>query len=296
MTEQFKVEMARMTALAERLASEGQMSLNKLTEAAVYAQIRRAGWQYRPLVTKDRMQVELASSIQALKQSELSPALLTALETGLEYLQSGRDITHEQAPDVFVCRTCGHAALGKAPDHCPDCGSWPGRFRKFVAFFNGDNRDPINPIFVLDLLEESVTAVKQLTGGLSEDAMHRKPSPNEWSIRDHMAHFYDTQEMLDVRVKMMLEYDDPDLTAVAVYELATKTERHPQTVRGIVEAFSQKRLACVKRLRARSLNDLYRTGQHPGFGQMTILRQAAYLANHEQDHLPEIEALCQQAG
>ena len=296
MTEQFKVEMARMTALAERFASEGQMSLNKLTEAAVYAQIRRAGWQYRPLVSKDRMQDELASTVQALKQSELSAGLLAAMETGLEYLQSGRDITIEQAPDVFVCRTCGHAALGRAPDHCPDCGSWPGRFRKFVAFFNGDNRDPINPIIVLDLLEESVTAVNQLTGSLSEDAMNHKPSPAEWSIRDHMAHFYDTQEMLDERVNLMLEYDAPDLAAVKVFELATETERHPSTARGIVEAFSKKRLAFVERLRARSLNDFYRTGQHPGFGQITVLRQAAYMAYHEQDHLPEIEALCQQAG
>ena len=74
MTEQLKAEMARMIALAERFASEGQMSLNKLIEAAVYAQIRRAGWQYRPLVTRDRMLVELTSSIQTLQQSELSPA------------------------------------------------------------------------------------------------------------------------------------------------------------------------------------------------------------------------------
>ena len=107
---------------------------------------------------------------------------------------------------------------------------------------------------------------------------------------------YDTQEMLDDRVNLMLEYDDPDLTAVTVFELATETERHPQTVHSIMEAFSQKRLPCVKRLCARSLNDLYRTGQHPGFGQITILRQAAYLAYHEQAHLPEIEALCQQVG
>ena len=146
------------------------------------------------------------------------------------------------------------------------------------------------------ILEESVAAVKQLTAGLSEDVMNRKPSPAEWSIRDHMAHFYDTQEMLDNRVNLMLEYDDPDLTAYAVFELATETERHPQTAHGIVEAFSQKRLACVKRLRARSLNDLYRTGRHPAFGQLTILRQAAYMAYHEQDHLPEIEALCQHVG
>ena len=38
---------ARLVALAERCAAEGQMNLNKLVEAAIYAEIRRAGWLYR---------------------------------------------------------------------------------------------------------------------------------------------------------------------------------------------------------------------------------------------------------
>lgn len=295
MTEQFKDEIARMTALAERFASEGQMSLNKLTEAAVYARVRRAGWRYRPLVSKDRMETELASVVKALQGSELSADLLAALETGLEYLSTGKNILLEQAPDVFVCRTCGHAALGQPPDRCPDCGSWPGRYRKFVAFFNGDNQEPINPIHVLDMLEESATAIRQLTRGLSEESMNQKPAPKTWSIRDHVAHFYDTQDMLDNRISLMLEHDDPDLTAYNVFELATvETEKRPHSAQGIAGAFCKKRLATVERLRSRSLKDLYRTGTHPSFGQLTILRQSAYMANHEQDHLPDIERLCQQ--
>ena len=91
---------------------------------------------------------------------------------------------------------------------------------------------------------------------------------------------------------VMLNHEDPDLTAYAVYELATEKERHPETAREIVEVFSQKRLSCVRRLREIPLNDLYRTGRHPSFGQLTVIRQVAYMANHEQDHLPEIEALC----
>lgn len=40
--------------------------------------------------------------------------------------------------------------------------------------------------------------------------------------------------------------------------------------------------------------DLWRTGRHPEFGQLTVLRQAAYMAFHEQTHLPEVEALRRQ--
>lgn len=289
-------ELTQLTALAERLADEGQMNLNKLVEAAVYAKIRRAGWKHRPQISKDMMQEELANSVQALKQSGASPELVAAMEIGLRALQTerGGDMMRDEAPDVFVCRKCGHAALGQPPDHCPDCSAWPGRFRKFVAFFNRDNIEPLNPTTVLDLLAENGNDLERLVDGLSEETMNRQPAGDVWSIRDHIAHFYDTQEMLDTRVNLMLNHENPDLNAMAVYEFATEADRHPTTARGILESFCWKREACVARLRERPLSDMYRTGSHPEFGELTILRQAAYMAYHEQVHLPEIEELCQE--
>jgi hypothetical protein len=52
------LDIGRLIALAERFASEGQMNLNKLLEAAVYAEVRRFGWRYRPQVTLTTMQSE----------------------------------------------------------------------------------------------------------------------------------------------------------------------------------------------------------------------------------------------
>lgn len=289
-------ELGQLTALAERLADEGQMNLNKLVEAAVYAKIRRAGWQHRPKISKDTMQDELVNPLQTLKQSGASPELVASMEIGLRALQTerGGDMLVDEAPDVFVCRMCGHVALSQAPEHCPDCGAWPGRFRKFVAFFNRDNIEPLNPTFVLDLLAENGNALAKLVDGLSEEAMNHQTAEGVWSIRDHIAHFYDTQEMLDVRVDLMLNHDNPDLAAMAVYEFATEADRHPTAVRGILETFFRKREACVARLRERPISDMYRPGSHPEFGELTILRQAAYMAYHEQVHLSEIEELRQE--
>ncbi len=291
---------ARLVALAERCASEGQMNLNKLVEAAVYAEIRRAGWRYRPRVTLERLIPELEASLQGLKQDDLSPELIAALEAGLKAglraLSEGSrsDLLIEEAPDAFVCRTCGHVALGSPPGHCPDCGSWPGRFRKFVALFNGDNQEPINPVETLALLSQNAQDLEWLVKDLSEEEMARAPLGSDWSIRDHIAHFYDTQEMLDTRVELMLEQDDPELVAIAVYELATEEKRHPTTAQAILAEFRRKRSQCVAHLEALPLKALWRTGRHLEFGRLTILRQAAYLAQHEQTHLPEIEALCHQ--
>jgi rubrerythrin len=285
----------RMLALAERFADEGQMNLNKLLEAAVYAQTRRAAWRYRPEVTIETVQTELHASIQGLKRDQAATELIATLERGYLALSEEQqaDLLFSEAPDVFVCRTCGYLSMNNPPDRCPDCGSWPGRFRKFVGFFNGDNSEPINPIDVIRLLGRNAKDLELLVEGLSEEQLIRIPGKNEWSMRDHVAHFYDAQEMLDARLELMLEQDDPEIAALAIYDYATEGERHPSPTSVMLAKFLDDRASTVARLEALPLKDLWRTGHHSEFGQMTILRQVAYLAYHEQTHLPEIEELRQ---
>ena len=286
----------RLVALAERCAAEGQMNLNKLLEAIIFIKTRQAGWGYYPLITTAGMLPELDASLQALKQEGIAIELISALESGRQALEEGRpgDLLIEEAPDVFVCRSCGHPSLGSLPDHCPECGAWPGRYRKFVAMFNGDNLEPTNPMEVLALLAYNAEELQKLVGGLSEEEMALRSMPGVWSIYEHISHFYDTQAMLDRRVELMLNYDDPELTALAVYELATQAEQHLASARAVLEEFRRKRSQCLARLESLPLKDLWRTGRHPEFGQITILRQAAYLAYHEQTHLPEIKVLRKQ--
>ena len=286
----------RMIALAERFASEGQMNLNKTLEAIAYAQMRRASWNYRPEITTQTMRSELAQCLDDMRKAGMPSDLIAVLETGQRALEEkrGSDLMIEEAPDVFVCRTCGYTALQKTPVNCPDCGAWSNSFRKFVAFFNRDNFEPDNPVDTLSLLQKNADELKRLAEPLSEEKLGQKPNERDWSIREHIAHFYDTQVMLDTRVKLMLEHDNPELAALAVYEFATDDGRHPQTAHEILTAFVGKRIKCVGKLQALPIEDLWRPGQHPEFGQLTILRQASYLAYHEVSHLSEIEALCLQ--
>jgi len=291
-------ELGRLVALAERLASEGQMNLNKLVEAAIYAKVRQSGWSYRPQVTVASMQQEFEASLQDLKRDTLAPELIVALEIGWRVLteQHSADLLIEEAPDVFVCRSCGHAALGSPPDRCPGCRSRSGRFRKFVAFFNGDNSEPIDPMKVLLLLAHNTDELERLVHGLSEEQLNQAVEGSDWSIRDHIAHIYVTQQILDTRINLMLEHDNPELRALAFNEFANEPGRHPASVYSMLAEFRGKRMKCIARLESLPLKDLWRPGRHPEFGQLTILRQAAELAYHEQSHLSEIEALCNQAA
>ncbi len=74
-------ELGRLVALAERCASEGQMNLNKLVEAAVYAQVRQVGWRYRPEVTVATIQPELEARLRFLRQDNAASELVPACKT-----------------------------------------------------------------------------------------------------------------------------------------------------------------------------------------------------------------------
>ena len=294
--EKWQTGLGRTTALAERFADEGYLNLNKLLEAAVFSQVRRAAWEYRPKITRDTMQSELETSIQFLEQITSAPELLEALELGNQALIEERnaDLPLADAPDCFVCRTCGHLALSKPPAHCPECGSWPGRFRKFVAVFNMDNYEPINPVEVIQLFAQNAQDLAGLVEGLSEEILTRKPAADAWSMRDHVAHFADAQEMLDTRLELMLRHEDPELQALAIYENAADEAGRPATTNDMLNQFLERRGKSISLLESLPLRDLWCTGRHTEFGRITIIRQVAYLAYHEQTHLPEIEALRRQ--
>ena len=283
----------RMVALADRFSSEGHMNLNKLIEAVVYAQTRRAAWRYRPQVTRESMPAELEASLQFLRSQGADQALIETLQNGYQGLLESdvNEFLFAEAPDVFVCRTCGHVAMQEVPERCPDCGSWPGRFRKFAAVFNMDNMEPINPVEVISLFASNAIDLVGLVEGLSEDQLSQKPAADEWSMREHVAHFYDAQEMLDTRLELMLNQDDPELVALAIYEDAGKDKGRPDTTAGLLSEFLNLRARSIALLEELPLKDLWRTGRHTEFGRITVLRQVAYLAYHEQTHLPEIEAL-----
>lgn len=290
---EWKEGLGRATALAERFADEGYMNLNKLLEAAVYSQVRRAAWEHRPVVTKQTMQSELESTLQFLRKQGVDPVLITALEVGNQGLieASGRDLTLDDAPDGYVCRVCGHISFSEPPTHCPNCGSWPGRFRKFVAVFNMDNYEPIDPVEVLQLFSNNARELERLVTGLPDGVLLQKPAPDDWSIRDHVAHFYDAQEMLDTRLELMLQQDDPELEALAIYEDAANEGGRPASTEEMLHEFLDKRRLSISLLEALPLRDWWLTGRHAEFGRITIIRQVAYLAYHEQTHLPEIEDL-----
>jgi uncharacterized damage-inducible protein DinB len=276
---------SRAAALAYYAGQEGQINLHKLLEAAIYSTVRAAAYGARATTSFASLPAVTAD----LRSLGAPPALTSALEAVQAAIAAGDVALAETAPDAFVCRTCGHTALGAPPAACPTCGAWPQSFRGFRGIFNVDNPDPLASLAVL---AQSPAVVGELLAGLDEATLNAEPAPGAWSLRRSLQHLLDTQNLLAARLDLMLSADDPLLAmdpAWARAPVAAETA-------AMLHEYRRKRAATVAQLEALPLRAWGRTGRHTEFGRVTILHQVGYFAYHDALHYPDFAQKRRQLG
>lgn len=290
--------LGRLIAASEDLTDYGMMNLQKLLEALVFAIVRVEARAHRRKVDPAERIGEIGRLIRGLPEKVIPPEYRTVIEGALQrYAADARgDLTYLEAPDVFVCRSCGYAAVAAAPESCSDCGEAIGVFRRFRGMFNGDNAEPEDPSALIDILDSNARRLETLVSGLAEADCTSHPLTGRWSIRDHVTHFYDAQAVLIRRIYLMLSEDEPVLDTAAPYETATDSGGRPADTREILTLFLADRKALTGRLRTLSIAELWKRGRHADFGLISVMHQVKYFAQHEQAHMGTVAALGRALG
>ena len=285
--------LAQLTAAAEDLTNKGIINLQKLLEALVYSVIRTQARNYRRRDDAVVRIQDVLSLVNQIPAEFVAPALQKVLELALKRYQINPkgDLSYDEAPDIFVCRSCGHVSIGEAPKECPGCWSSFGVFRRFQGMFNGDNSEPENPFALLDMLDQNAVQVELLVWGLQESECVKHPFPGRWSIREQITHFYDAQALLEGRVSLMLVEHEPFLGSATPYTKATDSKGRPSHTSDILRIYKEARTAFTARLREVAPIQLWRRGRHEDFGLVSIMHQVKYFAQHEQAHMGSIAAL-----
>ena len=140
--------LAQLAAAADDLTNKGVINLQKLVEALIYSVIRTQARTYRRRDDATVRAKEVLELVSHLPAETVATALREVIEHALKRYQVNPkgDLTYSEAPDVFVCRSCGQVSMSEAPEECPVCGSSFGVFRRFQGMFNGDNCEPENPL------------------------------------------------------------------------------------------------------------------------------------------------------
>jgi len=284
----WKETLTECLALAARLEGEGQYNNAKLLRAAVDSLSRQAAFQVetpdRPAALAERIQ----GAASALADLGANTDLLAALKQGANVLAAGRLPLIHETPNPYVCRTCGHVALEPPLELCPVCGAWPATFQLFppVYWLNA-----YQPLPALDRLQQTPLDVASLLTGLSGEQLAARPRDGGWAIHHTVSHLRDAQGLIDYRIDLFMNEENPVLESKAVFAWAGAQDDKPQSTGEVFETYRASRAGMLAKLKDIPLAHWYRSGQHLEFGNVTLLQQVSYFAAHEMTHLPQIERL-----
>lgn len=178
--------------------------------------------------------------------------------------------------------------MGKPEAPCTVCGAFPATFQRFQPVYWLDDLNPMEALAQLRSTPEIVTGI---LAGLSEARLAQPADDGGWSMRQVVAHLRDAEGVLNARIRLMTEQDNPLLESLAVFAWASSEENRPPTTTEIFDSYRDSRRDTIILLEALSPWDWWRAGRHAEFGEVTILQQASYFSAHEQTHLAPMVAL-----
>ncbi|CAN5465888.1 hypothetical protein BH20CHL6_BH20CHL6_13240 [soil metagenome] len=285
---------ARLAALTHALEARGIYNGAKYLRAAWSSELQAlsTGEAGRPEAELARAIREVAGRLEGDRYPTDFDALL---EVVAEAVASEGTIPREEAPAIFSCRSCGLLVLAEPPLACPRCDAHALTFREHLPIWF---LEPMESGAALAALEAGPGAVALLLGERGDVDLGNRWRDGEWSARDVMAHFVGAEELFGERLSRLLEEDEPDLAARAVWnETPTSDEYTPaqpnRGARELLAAYRVLREQSLVRLRIASPDEWQRAGSHSEWGRVTVLTQAAYFARHEAAHLAQLAAAVQ---
>ncbi len=283
----------RYAAVARGLEREGAYNAAKLLRAAMQGELLRyaetegpAG----PAAAADALEVLLADH-----ETSLPAGVGPLLRPLPQAVRAGRTISLAEAPRVRICRVCGELFLGDdVPGACPRCEAPALSFHEELpTWYLG----PADRGAILAALAAGPRHLALAIHDRADVDLARPPAPGEWSAVQTLEHLLYSEELLAARIDRQLTEDEPDLAAAASWADTPANDEGSavtgETASAVAAQVSELRHATVTRLAGLAESDWGRGGNHPEWGRVTVLSQAAYFARHEASHLAQLVAAAQ---
>jgi hypothetical protein len=144
------------------------------------------------------------------------------------------------------------------------------------------------------MLAETPPRIAALTAGLAPAPVHTRPSPDEWSANDVLAHLRSCADVWGSCIEMIIAQDRPTIRAVNPTTWIKRTDYLEQEFQRSLHAFATQRTALLAVLEPLAPADWSRAATVTGAGKVlerTVLFYAQWMARHEQPHLKQIERI-----
>lgn len=154
----------------------------------------------------------------------------------------------------------------------------------------------LEPKEIVRLLDAGPDRIEEAVVNWPNEALARRPTPDEWSPNEILAHLRACQDVWGgIRVVRMLEEDHPTIRAVNPNTWLAQTDYRTLPFLQSLATFTEQRKQFVARIAHITAEQWVRTGNFTGGGkprQYSVHTEADALARHERSHLKQIERLC----
>jgi hypothetical protein len=139
-------------------------------------------------------------------------------------------------------------------------------------------------------LEQTPSTLAHLTSTLTDSALDFHSGPDEWSIREILAHLVD-DEMFVMRTRMerMMKEEGPSLASHDEKKWYAQRNTSRDTISELLHDFAQQRAASLGILTLLRDKDWTRTAFHPEYGHFTAEAWLGSWVEHDLVHIRQIE-------
>lgn len=142
---------------------------------------------------------------------------------------------------------------------------------------------------MLQSLNTAPTRAAEIVNSLPDEAHGWKPSAEEWSIGQLVAHLAAAEQPFRERLNRILQEDKPWLP---YFGPDVARPDFIQSMPQVLARFRAERAALIEFLSARLPQDWERPATHETMGPTTFALQVQNLINHDTEHLGQMDEIC----
>jgi len=305
---------------AETAILQGQFNVAKVFRASAHAQrvlamqaARLLALDFDPIALLQSVSIELergavADLAQTISSEDdtvnaklaqfkaVREGLQDILQRSMASLDANSDVRESDvAQFLWGCYGCGYIVEGDLPDACPNCGALAVEFEWFGPFYSAtpEHLGQLSPAEITTILEKIPDQVADAISKVNDDLLRRKPSEEEWSVKEIVGHILETDILFVSRVKFVLESQGiPAMPrAMPPWKLHEGKGYEELSADELIERLRQARAASLELVRSLTPEQWAQRGTVLG-STTTLLDLGTWLTNHDRGHLAQIRHLC----
>ena len=147
---------------------------------------------------------------------------------------------------------------------------------------------------VLLLLAKTPSRLNTLTANLSSKELQMRPTPDEWSANEVLAHLRSCADVWGTCIMTIIAEDEPTFRAVNPTTWIKKTNYLALEFQPSLHSFTTQRTDLLTALSPLPIDAWSRSATVKGAGRdlkRTVLSYAQWLARHERPHIKQVERI-----